>query len=147
MGSAARVEITTSLDIVNARQQSRALAQRMGFAGSEATLIAAAVSEVARNIVEYARQGELLFESLEAGGKRGLKIVARDKGPGIPDVEQAMQYGYSTRAGGEGIGLPGARWLMDEFAIESKVGKGTVITMKKWANQLGNQTNQRALRD
>jgi serine/threonine-protein kinase RsbT len=147
MGSSARVEITTSLDIVNARQQSRVLAQRIGFAGSEVTLIAAAVSEVARNIVEYARQGEVFFESLETGGRKGLKIVARDKGPGIPDIDQAMQYGYSTRNGGEGIGLPGARWLMDEFAIESKVGKGTVITMKKWTTQLGNQSNQRALRD
>jgi serine/threonine-protein kinase RsbT len=147
MGSAARVEITTSLDIVNARQQSRALAQRIGFAGSEVTLIAAAVSEVARNIVEYAQQGEMVFESVETGGKRGLKIVARDKGPGIRDVEQAMQYGYSTRSGGEGIGLPGARWLMDEFAIESKIGKGTIVTMKKWASQLGNQSNQSALRD
>ncbi|WP_050785582.1 anti-sigma regulatory factor [Pedosphaera parvula] len=147
MASAARVEITTSLDIVNARQKSRALAQELGFAGSEITLITAAVSEVARNILEYARQGELVFERLESGAKKGLKIVARDQGPGIPDIEQAMQYGYSTRDGGAGVGLPGARWLMDEFAIKSTVGKGTVITMKKWANQLGYQTNQRNFRD
>jgi serine/threonine-protein kinase RsbT len=147
MASEARVEITSTLDIVNARRQGRALAEKIGFAGSEVTLIAAAISEVARNIVEYARQGEIIFEGLENGGKRGLKIVARDEGPGIQDVDQAMQSGYSTRDNGLGLGLPGAKWLMDEFAIESKVGRGTTVTMKKWASQHGCQNQNHTIRD
>jgi serine/threonine-protein kinase RsbT len=134
----ARVEINSSLDIVNARQQGRALAQKLGFVGSEVTLIAAAISEVARNIVEYARRGEIIFVKVQDGTKRGIKIVARDEGPGIPNLVQAMQYGYSTRKR-PGAGLPGAKWLMDEFDIQTKVGKGTIVTMKKWAGHFGNQ--------
>ncbi|MDB6122931.1 MAG: putative anti-sigma regulatory factor, serine/threonine protein kinase [Pedosphaera sp.] len=143
MASEARVEITSSLDIVNARRQGRALAQELGFAGSDVTMIAAAISEVARNIVEYARQGEIIFEGVEHGKKRGIKIVARDRGPGIRNIARAMQSGYSTRDNGRGVGLPGAKWLMDEFAIESKPGRGTTVTMKKWANHLGYQNHHR----
>jgi serine/threonine-protein kinase RsbT len=99
-------------------------------------LIAAAISEVARNIVDYAESGEIILAGMVNGSKRGIKIIARDEGPGIPDVAQAMQYGYSTR-NSMGVGLPGAKWLMDEFDIESKVGKGTIVTMKKWAGNLG----------
>jgi len=138
MANDARVEINSSLDIVSARQQGRALAQKQGFAGSELTLIAAAISEVARNIVEYARRGEITLIRVQDGTKRGIKIVARDQGPGIPNLAQAMQYGYSTRKR-PGAGLPGAKWLMDEFEIQSKVGKGTTVTMKKWAGHFGNQ--------
>ncbi len=76
-------------------------------------------------------KGEMAFERIHNGTKNGLQIIARDAGPGIPDVNQAMQYGYSTRRG-LGVGLPGAKWLMDEFDIVSKVGKGTTVTMKKW---------------
>jgi serine/threonine-protein kinase RsbT len=136
MANEERVEITSSTDIVSARRQGRALALRQGFAGSDLTLIAAAISEVARNIIDYARSGEIILTGVTNGGKRGIKIIARDRGPGIPDVAQAMQYGYSTRKS-LGVGLPGAKWLMDEFDIESKVGKGTVVTMKKWAGKLG----------
>jgi serine/threonine-protein kinase RsbT len=138
MANDARVEISSSLDIVNARQQGRAMAHKLGFGGSEVTLIAAAISEVARNIVEYARRGEIILAGVQHGAKRGIKIVARDEGPGIPNLTQAMQYGYSTR-NRSGAGLPGAKWLMDEFDIQSKVGKGTTVTMKKWAGSLGNQ--------
>jgi serine/threonine-protein kinase RsbT len=147
MASEARVEITSTPDIVNARRQGRALAEKMGFAGSEVTLIAAAISEVARNIVEYARQGEIIFEGVEIGGKRGIKIVARDKGPGIKNLDQAMESGYSTRDDGLGLGLPGAKWLMDEFAIESKIGWGTTVTMKKWTSQHGCQNQHHTLHD
>lgn len=105
------------------------MATEMGFGGSDVTRIASAISEVARNILDYAREGEIAFETVQQG--KGLMITARDRGPGIPDVSLAMQYGYSS-ANGLGVGLPGARWLMDEFNIHSAPGKGTVVTMTKW---------------
>ena len=126
-----RVPITSEADIVKARQNGRSLATEMGFEGADLTLIAAAISEVSRNIVEYAQRGEIVFQQANHGNRRGLCIVARDAGPGIPDVAQAMQYGYSSRRG-LGVGLPGAKLLMDDFDIVSKVGVGTTITMKKW---------------
>lgn len=127
----ARVAISSAADIVTARQKGRALAMEIGFDGSDLTLIATAISEVARNIVDHAKHGEIVVEPIQHGSKHGMLIVARDEGPGIPDVALAMQYGYSTRKG-LGVGLPGAKWLMDEFDVDSKVGKGTTITMKKW---------------
>jgi|SRR5581483_25974 serine/threonine-protein kinase RsbT len=135
-GKDVRVEISSSLDIVTARQEARALAQTLGFEGSELTLIAAAISEIARNIVDFARRGEIILGGIQKGPRRGIQIVARDQGPGIPNLAKAMQYGYSTRRRA-GAGLPGAKWLMDEFNIQSNVGKGTTVTMKKWAEQLG----------
>lgn len=127
-------EIHSATDIVTARQRGRALALELGFNGADVTLIAAAISEVARNIVDHAKKGEVVMTSINSsqnGGKKGIQIIARDQGPGIRDVVQAMQYGYSTRKG-LGVGLPGAKWLMDEFDIASAVGRGTTITMKKW---------------
>ena len=138
MSNETRVGITSSLDIINARQQGREMARRIGFGGSEATLITAAISEMARNIVEYAQAGEIVLGAIQNGRRKGIQIVARDEGPGIADVERAMQYGFSTRQHA-GTGLPGAKWLMDEFEIESRVGKGTTVTMKKWASQLGEE--------
>lgn len=126
-----RVRIDSDADIVGARQQGRALAARIGFTGSDLTLIATAISEVARNIVEYAGRGEILLSLCQVGSKCGISVVARDEGPGIPDVARAMQDGYSTGRG-LGLGLPGTRRLMDEFEVASKVRKGTVVTMKKW---------------
>ncbi len=126
-----RLEIRSTIDIVTARQQGREFAMELGFAGSEITLIAAAISEIARNILDHAKRGEVSFALVQKGGHRGLQIVAQDQGPGIADIHQAMQYGYSTRRG-LGVGLPGAKWLMDDFEIESTVGKGTKITMQKW---------------
>jgi serine/threonine-protein kinase RsbT len=127
--------INSAVDIVTARQRGRALALELGFNGADVTLIAAAISEVARNIVDHAKKGEIVMSSLVTGSngsaKMGIQIIARDEGPGIRDVAQAMQYGYSTRKG-LGVGLPGAKWLMDEFDIASEVGRGTTITMKKW---------------
>lgn len=128
-----RVEVRSSRDILRARRQARELALKLGFAGSQVALIAAATSEVARNIVDYAAKGEILFESLRQGRRQGMLITARDEGPGIADVGQAMQYGYST-GHRLGAGLPGAKWLMDEFEIASKPGRGTTIRMKKWLN-------------
>ncbi len=127
-------EIQSAADIVTARQRGRALALEIGFTGVDVTLVAAAISEIARNIVDHAKKGEIVLKHLNnvsPNGKHGIQIVARDEGPGIRDVSKAMQYGYSTRKG-LGVGLPGAKWLMDEFEIDSEIGKGTTVTMKKW---------------
>ena len=126
-----RVDVRSTIDIVTARQQGRELALKLGFSGAEVTLIAAAISEVARNMVDHAKGGEVLLSVVQLGNHRGVQVVAQDHGPGIPDIAQAMQYGFSTRKG-LGVGLPGAKWLVDDFEIQSKVGEGTVITMRKW---------------
>jgi|ERR1700722_2127457 len=131
MESKARVAVNSAADIVTARQKGRALAAEMGFDGSDLTVIATAISEVARNIVIHARAGEIVLSQANHGGKHGILVVARDEGPGIKDLEKAMEYGYSTNKG-LGVGLPGAKWLMDEFEIVSEVDRGTTVTMKKW---------------
>jgi serine/threonine-protein kinase RsbT len=125
------VAINSNADIVEARQKGRALAIELGFDGSDLTLIAAAISEIARNIVDHAKTGEIILNASSQGNKRGICIVAKDEGPGIKDISKAMQYGYSSRKG-LGVGLPGAKWLMDEFEIDTRVGEGTTVTMKKW---------------
>jgi rsbT antagonist protein RsbS len=89
------------------------------------------VSEVARNILEYAKRGEVVVSVVQRGDRRGLEVLARDRGPGIADVSRAMQDGFSTSRG-LGLGLPGSRRLMDDFELESKVGLGTTVTMRKW---------------
>jgi serine/threonine-protein kinase RsbT len=127
-----RVPIRSDVDVVIARQEGRSLAARLGFSASDLTLIATAISEVARNIVNYAKQGEIVLSIVKDDGHRGIAVVARDEGPGIPNVALALQDGYST-AGGLGLGLPGAKRLMDEFEVVSEVGKGTRVTMKRWA--------------
>lgn len=126
------IAINSDVDVVTARQHGRDLAERLGFSGSELTLIATAISEVARNILEYAKRGEIVLRAAEHGPRRGIVVIARDEGPGIPDVMLVMRDGYSTGKG-LGLGLPGARRLMDEFDIISEIGKGTIVTMKKWA--------------
>ncbi|MBL9121146.1 MAG: anti-sigma regulatory factor [Phycisphaerae bacterium] len=123
--------IANEADIVAARQRGRTMAIELGFAGCDGTLIATAISEVARNILLYAQRGEIILCCVELGGRRGLSIEARDSGPGIPDLRKALTDGYSTSRG-LGLGLPGSRRLMDEFAIESEVGRGTNVTMTKW---------------
>jgi serine/threonine-protein kinase RsbT len=125
------VPIDRDGDIIAARQKARELATHVGFSGSDLTLIATAISEVARNIVVYADHGEIVLSAAQRGGQRGILVIARDEGPGIPDVERAMRDGFSTGKS-LGLGLPGARRLMDEFEIVSEVGKGTTITMRKW---------------
>jgi serine/threonine-protein kinase RsbT len=132
MSAETRVPIHHEWDIVAARRAGRELASRLGFSISELTVIATAISEVARNIVTYAKRGEVVVRTEDRGGRQSLVVVARDEGPGIPDVERAMQDGYSTSKG-LGLGLPGSRRMMDEFEIVSRVGTGTIITMRKWA--------------
>jgi serine/threonine-protein kinase RsbT len=125
------VSIKAHGDVVLARQAVRALASGLRFSGSEMTLIATAISEVARNIITYAGSGEIVLRGVQRGQRRGVVVIARDRGPGIADIESAMGDGYSTWRG-LGLGLPGAKRLMDEFEIVSEVGKGTEITMTKW---------------
>jgi serine/threonine-protein kinase RsbT len=126
-----RVQITSDGDVVAARQRGRELAAGLGFSNTDLTLIATAISEVARNIVSYAHEGEIVLRVVEEHERRGLRVCARDEGPGIADVEKALQDGYSTGQG-MGLGLPGARRLMDSFSVRSVPGQGTTVTMTKW---------------
>jgi serine/threonine-protein kinase RsbT len=123
--------LRSDVDVLKARKYGKELASELHFSNSERTIIATAISEIARNTVLYAKSGTMHLKLIRNGIKRGLLIVATDEGPGIPDLKLAMQDGYTTSRG-LGIGLPGARRLMDEFDIISEVGKGTIITMKKW---------------
>jgi serine/threonine-protein kinase RsbT len=127
----ASVAVASDPDIVVARQRGRAMALQLGFRTTDATLIATAISELARNILLYARSGEIVISAIERGERRGLEVAARDQGPGIASVTLAMQDGYST-SGRLGLGLPGVRRLMDEFDIRSDPGRGTMVTVKKW---------------
>lgn len=126
-----RLAINSDQDIVLARQKGRALATQLGFTSGDATLIATAISELARNIVSYARNGQITLRMLNNGDRRGLSIIASDNGPGIPDIRQALRDGFST-SGSLGMGLPGVRRLMDEFEITSQPGQGTMVAVKKW---------------
>lgn len=125
------IPILCDTDIVEARRAARDLATLVGFGRTDLSFIASAVSEVARNIVEYAGPGEVVLSVVQDRFRTGVQVVARDRGPGIVDVELAMEKGYST-SGSLGLGLPGSRRLMDEFQVESRVGRGTTITMRKW---------------
>jgi serine/threonine-protein kinase RsbT len=125
------ISITSDDDIVPARAEGRALAEQLGFSRIDATLIATAISEIARNIVVHVGRGEIVMRPVYNDSRYGLVVVARDEGVGIRDIEAALEHGYASR-GGLGIGLPGARRLMDEFEIETERDKGTIVTMTKW---------------
>lgn len=131
MGPETHVAIEDESDIVTARQKGRELAAASGLSRTEQTLIATAISELARNIVVYARRGEVVLAPIDQQGRRGVLVVARDEGPGIANPDLAMRDGYSTSRS-LGMGLPGAKRLMDEFELSTAVGKGTTITMRKW---------------
>ena len=128
-----RIPIAGDADIVTARQAAREMAGRLDFSKTDQTILATAVSEVARNIVRFAGTGEIVVELIDEP-RKGVQVVARDSGPGMADVDQALQDGYSTYAG-LGLGLPGARRLMDEFAIASERDRGTTVTMTKWRKE------------
>lgn len=123
--------IQLDVDIITARQQGRTLAQELGFGLADQTRLATAISELARNVVQHAGQGTITLRPIVAGSKRGLEVVVADQGPGIEDVELALQDGYST-SGGLGMGLPGARRLVHEFDIVSQPGVGTTVTIRMW---------------
>lgn len=127
-----RIAIASDRDIVAARQEGRRLASGLNFSSSDLTVIAVAISEVARNILSYAGRGEVCLRLCEKSSRRGICIVAQDEGPGIENVPLALEDGFST-SGSLGLGLPGARRLMDDFEIHSEVGKGTTVTLRKWA--------------
>lgn len=126
-----RVSVDSDLDIITARKMGRALAAQGGFSSTEMTLIATAISELSRNIVMYAGRGEVVLRLVHQGDSRGMVVIARDDGPGIVDVRQALLNGFTTSKS-LGLGLPGVRRLVDEFAIESELGKGTTVTAKTW---------------
>jgi serine/threonine-protein kinase RsbT len=123
--------VSSDVDLVVARRKGRALAEENGFSSNDATLVATAISELARNIVTYAGSGEILIGLVNGDDRPGIAVIARDRGPGIPDVKRAMHEGYST-SGGLGLGLPGVRRIMDEFEIVSGPGEGTTVTVVKW---------------
>jgi serine/threonine-protein kinase RsbT len=126
-----RIVIESEDDVVAARRRARQLGESLGFASTDLTLLATAISEVARNITTYASRGEIALYPVNSRGRSGIKVVATDEGPGIPDVDAALQDGFSTGAG-LGLGLPGARRLVDEFEIESGPSAGTKVTLVKW---------------
>jgi RNA polymerase sigma factor (sigma-70 family) len=130
-GNEVRIPVESDADVVTARKQGREVAARLGFSPTDATLLATALSEIARNIVKFAVRGEVLVHEVSEGDRQGVAIVVRDVGPGIPDVDRAMQDGFSTYDG-LGLGLPGARRLMDQFEVVSEQGRGTTVTMTKW---------------
>jgi len=141
------VSIARDADLVTARAEGRAMAERLGFPRPDPTLIATAISEIARNIVVHVGRGEIVLKALEEPNRYGLAVIARDQGPGLRDVEAALRDDYSGR-GGLGLGLPGARRLMDEFELESSADGGTTVIMKKWRfrDELARLREERARR-
>jgi serine/threonine-protein kinase RsbT len=132
---AERIAIESDADVVTARQRARSLAIGLDMPSTDQTLLATAISEIARNITTYADggRGEVLIDLVrDTHGRRGVRVIARDEGPGIADLERALTDGYTT-GGGLGLGLPGARRLVDEFDIDTGHGKGTTVTLIKWA--------------
>lgn len=123
--------ISSEMDVTRAALESGKIARTMGFDDNKKSMIATAVSELAGNIIKYAEKGDILFKEVAVHHQRGIEIIVRDNGPGIEDVEHALADHYSS-GGTLGLGLPGVKRLMDEFEIQSAVGKGTTITIKKW---------------
>ncbi|MEX0732395.1 MAG: anti-sigma regulatory factor [Aquisalimonadaceae bacterium] len=126
-----RVPIANGEAIVSARQQAREVANSIGMSTNEATMIATAVSELARNIIDYAGEGELIIDVATNGAQRGVLVIVCDQGPGIPNLDDAMLQGFST-SGGLGLGLPGVRRIMDEFDIQTSRNEGTTVMVTKW---------------
>ena len=131
MGDELRVAIASDADLVPARAEARALATELGFTRTDATLIATAVSEVARNIVVHVGAGEIRMSALVEEQRRGLRVIAVDEGPGIRDIDQALEHGVTSHRG-LGLGLSGARRLMDDFEIRTLTPGGTTVSMTKW---------------
>jgi len=134
INAAALCAVASDADVVAARQRGRKLAEQLGFGRAEQALIATAISELARNIVNYAGSGTVEIGEVMRGRKQGLKVVASDFGPGIKDVEMAMRDGFST-GNSLGLGLPGTRRLVDEFEISSTPGTGVTVKFVKWKDR------------
>jgi serine/threonine-protein kinase RsbT len=131
MADEVRVRIDDDGDLVTARAEGRAMAERLGFPRPDPTLIATAISEIARNIVVHAGRGELELRGALEEHRCGLLVEARDGGPGIENLDAALREGFAT-GGGYGLGLPGAHRIMDDFEIDTALGRGTVVRMAKW---------------
>ena len=129
--AAERIAIDSDADVVKARQRARALAISLDMPSTDQTLLATAISEIARNITTYAGEGEVALRVRTESGRAGIEVVATDEGPGIANVELAMQDGYTT-GNGLGLGLPGTRRLVDDFELDTTPGVGTRIRMVKW---------------
>lgn len=126
------IRLESERDIAVARNEVRNIAARLGFRIIDQTRLMTVASELARNVVKHAGQGRLITQAASAAnGKRGLRLIFEDKGPGIADVDLAMRDGYST-GGGLGKGLPGSKRMVDEFKIESEAGRGTRVTVVRW---------------
>jgi serine/threonine-protein kinase RsbT len=128
-----RLSIGEQVDVAMARRAVRQLAPQGGLSDAAAHALSTAVSEIAQNMLIHATEGELVVCVIDEPGRRGLIVIGRDDGPGIPDADRAMQDGYSTGQG-LGLGLPGARRLVDDFELVADAGRGTTVTMKKWAS-------------
>jgi len=120
-------------DVVKVRQEVRDRARALGFSLIDQTKIVTAASELARNILDYGGGGIVKLEAVESGSRRGLKLIFRDEGPGIADIEQALKDGFTTGSG-LGLGLGGAKRLSNEFEIASKPGEGTTVMIVRWKN-------------
>jgi len=129
--SSERIKVTEESHIVLVRQNAAQAAKKLGMGLLDQTKITTATSELARNIVRYARTGEVLIEQIESDGLSGLQITFKDEGPGMADLTSAMRDGFTT-GGGMGLGLSGSKRLVDEFDIQSQVGVGTTVVIKKW---------------
>ena len=132
MADDVRVAIRTDADVVTARQEARAMGAELGFSSTDLTLLATAISEIARNITTYAGEGEVALRVRREGMRAGIEVEATDDGPGIANVELAMQDGYTT-GNGLGLGLPGTRRLVDEFDLRTAPGAGTTVRLVKWS--------------
>jgi serine/threonine-protein kinase RsbT len=125
------IPIASETDIAAARRDGRALAERLGFSGADTTVVATAICELARNIVQYAGRGAITLQPIDDGVRQGVLVMAADDGPGIADLPRAMAGGYST-SGGLGVGLRGVRSLVDEFEICSHAERGTTVIVRHW---------------
>jgi len=126
-----KMPVRSSGDILLIRQTVRARTAELGFSLVDQTKMITAASELARNTVDYGGGGTVLFEILNENGRRGLRLTFEDKGPGIPDISLALKDGW-TSGGGLGLGLSGAKRLVNDFQLESKVGEGTKVVITRW---------------
>ena len=127
------MEIVNDDDVVSARQQGRMLAAEIGLKPLDQVMVATVITELGSNIIAYAGRGEIVFQPIEDLGRRGIVIIARDVGPGIPKLKEALEASYAV-AGGLGLGLRGIKGLMDSLEIISGPGRGTTVTARKWSS-------------